>query len=98
MNRLGLVLAAALAGTVFGADLEQARLLYNRTEYKQSLEVLRAIVVKDGDHGSTGRTAAEGELSELGLPELGCPNLAVRSLATRSSATQSISVVRAQHL
>jgi len=48
MNRLGLVLAAALAGTVFGADLEQARLLYNRTEYKQSLEVLRAIVVKDG--------------------------------------------------
>jgi tetratricopeptide (TPR) repeat protein len=48
MNRLGLVLAAALAGPVFGADLEQARLLYNRTEYKQSLEVLRAIAAKDG--------------------------------------------------
>jgi Flp pilus assembly protein TadD len=56
MNRLGLVLAAALAGPVFGADLEEARQLYNHTEYKQSLDVLRAIVVKDGAvYALTGR-------------------------------------------
>ncbi|MGP8246817.1 MAG: tetratricopeptide repeat protein, partial [Bryobacteraceae bacterium] len=48
MNRLGLVLAIALAGPVFGADLDQARQLYNRTEYKRSLEVLRAILAKGG--------------------------------------------------
>ena len=48
MKRLAVILAAAVAAPVFGADLEEARKLYNRTEYRQSLEVLRAMAAKDG--------------------------------------------------
>jgi tetratricopeptide (TPR) repeat protein len=48
MIRLGLVLAAAVAAPAFGADLEEARNLYNHTEYERSIEVLRSISVKDG--------------------------------------------------
>jgi tetratricopeptide (TPR) repeat protein len=48
MNRLGLVLAAALVGPLCGADLEEARKLYSQTEYRQSLAVLRAVAAQDG--------------------------------------------------
>jgi len=56
MIRLGLVLAAAVAAPAFGADLEEARNLYNHTEYERSIAVLRSIAVKDGAaYALTGR-------------------------------------------
>ena len=49
MIRLGLFLVAALAAPLFGADLEEARNLYNHTEYERSLAVLRSLGVKTGE-------------------------------------------------
>ncbi|MGA2114486.1 MAG: hypothetical protein ABSH56_07005 [Bryobacteraceae bacterium] len=39
---------AALVWPLCGADLEEARQLYSRTEYRQSLAVLRAVAAQDG--------------------------------------------------